>query len=126
MFVTALAPSVSLSDEPAIARRQLAETLGDADWRGDVEGVLLAVHEALVNSLRHAGGVTRATACFDGESLVVEVWDRGRGFRIPRGTSVPDITAERGRGLFLMRRLATDVRVVRSGADVGLLLRFDP
>ncbi len=126
MLVTALAPPVSLSDQPAMARRQLAEFLGDARWRGDVDGVLLAVHEALVNGLRHAGGVTRATAGFDGESLVVEVWDRGRGFRIPPSTSIPDMTAERGRGLFLMRRLATDVRVVRSGAEVGLLLRFDP
>ena len=126
MFATTLARPIVLSTQPAVARRQLADALAAADWRGDVNAVLLVVHEALVNALRHGGGVTRAAAGFDGGSLLVEVWDRGSGFRFPRSMPVPDASAEHGRGLFLMRRLATDARVVRSGDDVGLLLRFDP
>lgn len=126
MNATAPARPIALSEEASVARRQLTETLDEADWRGDVDGVLLAVHEALVNAQRHAGGVTRANACFDGDSLVVEVWDRGTGFRMPRSKAPPDSMAERGRGLFLMRQLATDVRVSRSAGEVGLHLRFEP
>ena len=37
-----------------------------------------------------------------------------------------DAEREDGRGLFLMRRLATDVRVSRSADEVGLHLRFEP
>ena len=120
------ARSIALSGEASVARLQVAEALDEGGWRGDVDGVLLAVHEAVVNAQRHAGGVSRATACLDGDSLVVEVWDRGKGFRMPRSKAAPDTMAERGRGLFLMRRLAADVRVARSAGEVGLLLRFEP
>ena len=126
MNATAPARSIVLSEEAAVARRQLTETLDQAHWRGDVDAVLLAVHEALVNAERHGGGMIRATACLDGDSLRVEVWDRGQGFRMPRSKAAPDTMAERGRGLFLMRQLATDVRVSRSSGEVGLLLRFEP
>ena len=126
MNATAPTRPIALSQDASVARRQLTETLDEAHWRGDVDSVLLAVHEALVNAKRHAGGVSRANACFDGDSLVVEVWDRGQGFRMPRSKKAPDTMAERGRGLFLMRRLATDVRVSRSADEVGLHLRFEP
>lgn len=126
MNATASTRSIALSDEAPVARRQVAEALGEAGWRGDVDGVLLAVHEALVNAQRHAGGVSRARACLDGDSFLVEVWDRGQGFRMPRSKRVPDTMAERGRGLFLMRQIATDVRVSRSAGEVGLFLRFEP
>ena len=126
MNATAPTRSIALSAEAGLARRQVAQTLDDANWRGDVDGVLLAVHEALVNAQRHAGGVSQATACLEGDAFVVEVWDRGKGFRMPRSTAAPDTMAERGRGLFLMRQLATDVRVSRSAGEVGLRLRFEP
>ena len=126
MNATAPSRSIALSGEAGVARRQVAETLDEANWRGDVDSVLLAVHEALVNAQRHAGGVSRATACLDGDSFRVEVWDRGKGFRMPRSTAAPDTMAERGRGLFLMRRLASDVRIARTAGEVGLLLRFEP
>jgi anti-sigma regulatory factor (Ser/Thr protein kinase) len=126
MNATAPSRSIDLSAEAGVARRQVAETLDEAGWRGDVDGVLLAVHEALVNAKRHAGGVTRATACLEGDAFVVEVWDRGKGFRMPRSKAAPDTMAERGRGLFLIRRLATDVSVSESAGETGLRLRFEP
>lgn len=124
-MVSALTRPVELSRHPAVARRQLTAMLSDADWDGDVDGVLLAVHEAMVNAQRHGGGVTHAGAHFDGSSLVVEVTDRGRGFDVPDSPGMPELTAERGRGLFLIRRLASDAHLVRDGADVCLVLTFD-
>lgn len=127
MSAAALAWPVNLSQEPAIARRQLADLLTEVGWADDaVQGVQLAVHEAIVNAHRHAGGVRRATAGFAGDSLVVEVWDRGEGLEIPKLRSVPDTLAERGRGLFIMNRLATEIGAVRRDDGMCLILRFDP
>jgi len=126
MPVSALARPVELSPQPGAARRELARLMDDAAWSGDADGAILAVHEAMVNSHRHGGGVTRATAGFDGTTLVVEITDRGKGFDIPKSPELADNTAERGRGLFLIRHLASDADVVRSEGDVQLVLRFGP
>ncbi len=126
MPVSALRRPVELSTQPAVARRELARMLDVTHWPGDADGAILAVHEAMVNSLRHAGGVTRATAGFDGRSLVVRICDRGRGFDVPRAPGVADTAAERGRGLFLIRHLTSDAHIERAGADVRLVLTFVP
>lgn len=126
MPVSALRRPIELSPQPAVARRELARMLHDTHWTGDSDGAILAVHEAMVNSQRHGGGVTRATAGFDGRSLVVRVCDRGRGFEVPESPARVDTAAERGRGLFLIRHLASDARVVRAGRDVQLVLTFGP
>ena len=116
---------VQLPAQPSAARRELASVLADAGWDGDTDAVLLAVHEAMVNAQRHAGGVSRVAAGFDGEALVVEIADRGPGFGLPASSGFPDVDAERGRGLFLIQQLAEDVRVVRAGPEVRLQLRFE-
>ena len=126
MPVSAVSRLVELPPQPGAARRELARILHDSHWPGDAEGAILAVHEAMVNSHRHGGGVTRATAGFDGRSLVVRICDRGRGFDVPQSPGLADTAAERGRGLFLIRHLASDARVVRAGDDVQLVLTFGP
>lgn len=126
MPVSAVPRPVELSRQPGAARRELARILHNSHWPGDAEGAILAVHEAMVNAHRHGGGVTRATAGFDGRSLVVRICDRGRGFDMPQSPGLADTAAERGRGLFLIRHLASDARVVRAGDDVQLVLTFGP
>lgn len=127
MSATALARFLTLSEQPAVARRQLTDTLTSADWpKESIESVHLAVHEALVNAQRHGGGVCRATAGFDAQALIVEVWDRGGGFPIPRTPATPDSWSEHGRGLFLMCCLAADVQGLRKDGEVCLRLRFEP
>jgi anti-sigma regulatory factor (Ser/Thr protein kinase) len=125
MIASSLTRPVELSAEPAAARRQLARLLDDAAWDGDADAVVLAVHEAMVNSQRHAGGVSHATAGLDGRTVVVEVADKGGGFGVPESPDMPDAAAETGRGLYLIRRLATDAEVVRSNGEVCLVLRFE-
>ncbi len=125
MVTSSLTRPVELSPQPTAARRELARLLGDARWDGDADAVVLAVHEAMVNAQRHAGGVTHVAAGFDGEALVVEIADRGPGFGLPTSCGVPDVDLERGRGLFLIQQLAEDVRVVRAGPEVRLQLRFE-
>jgi len=126
MPVSAMPRPVELPTQPGAARHELARILKDTHWPGDADGAILAVHEAMVNSHRHGGGVTRATAGFDGRSLVVRIWDRGRGFDVPQSPHMADTAAERGRGLFLIRRLASDAHVERAGGEVQLVLSFAP
>ncbi len=125
MIASSLTRPVELPVQPAAARRQLGRVLDDAGWAGDTDAVVLAVHEAMVNAQRHAGGVTRATAGLDGDAVVVEVRDRGKGFGVPDVPDMPDAAAETGRGLYLIRRLTADARVERSGGEVRFVLRFE-
>ena len=125
MVATSLSPPVELSPQPVLARRELAHLLEDLSWDGDVDAVVLAVHEAMVNAQRHAGGVTRVSAAVDDGDVVVEVSDKGRGFGVPKSPTTPDAAAERGRGLYLIRHLASDVQVTQHGRDVCLQLRFE-
>ena len=116
---------LELPAQPSAARRELATLLAETGWDGDIDAVLLAVHEAMVNAQRHAGGVARATAAVDGGTVTVEVVDCGGGFGIPESPDMPDAAAERGRGLYLIRRLAADAWVERSGQEVCFVLRFE-
>ncbi|HEX7277516.1 MAG TPA: ATP-binding protein [Acidimicrobiales bacterium] len=100
-------------------------------WCRHVDGVVLAVHEALTNAERHGGGVVRVHAAVERGALVIEVCDRGKGFDFPaalEGEDTPpdDPLAEHGRGLCLMQRIATRVETERDGAGFCLRLRFDP
>ena len=126
MAVPALAGTVELPPQPGAARRELARLIGDVHWSGDADGAILALHEAMVNSHRHGGGVTAASAGFVGDTLVVQVADRGEGFDIPESPELVDLASERGRGLYLIRQLASEAHVVRAGGDVRLVLTFGP
>lgn len=124
-MIASLARRVPLSPQPADARHQVGRVLRDAGWPGDCDTVILAVHEAMVNAQRHAGGVTGATVRIDGDAVEVEVRDRGRGFVVPTSPVMPDPAAERGRGLFLIRCLADRADVTSSGGEHCLHLRFE-
>lgn len=109
------------------ARHELQALLDEAAWPGDSEAVCLAVHEAIMNSERHAGGATEAVARTEGTTVVVEIRDRGPGFDIDRhAQEAPDPLAERGRGLWLITQLADGWRVDSQRGDTRLCLRFDP
>jgi anti-sigma regulatory factor (Ser/Thr protein kinase) len=124
---SALARPISLSVRPAAARRQLEAFLRDECWPGDTDAIVLALHEALVNAGRHGGGARRAQAAFssDGSELTITVCDEGGRFDPgPFVRRSPDPMSERGRGLWLISRLATayEVRSTEDGNEV--VMRF--
>jgi len=125
MSSSSLTRPVELSLQPAAARRQLTKLLADEAWAGDVDGVILAVHEAMVNSQRHGGGVTGARVRMGFDTVVVEITDQGGGFAVPETPAMAEATAEQGRGLFLIRRLTAEAQVVQAGSEVCLTLRFE-
>jgi anti-sigma regulatory factor (Ser/Thr protein kinase) len=125
LHASQVAKPIPLSLTPAQARRQLNGLLSEAGWMGDVDGALLALHEALVNAHQHGGGATRAEARFDGPMLVIQIWDQGPGFEVSeRQATVPEPMAERGRGLWLISRVASEWEVHRDQAGISLVLRF--
>ena len=101
--------------------------LDAAHWPGDIDAVVLAVHEALMNSYRHAGGVTSASMGLDGPDVCVEIRDAGRGFDVDHHAGhAPDAMAERGRGLWLISQIAQSWDVTRRNGETSLCLRFQP
>ncbi|MEA2704989.1 MAG: serine/threonine-protein kinase RsbW [Actinomycetota bacterium] len=117
--------AIPLPLSPRDARRALKSVLSENDWRGDIDGVVLAVHEALVNAESHGQGLSRVAASVDGDELVVDVCDAGAGFvgGWPASTP-PDPLAERGRGLWLIDQIARRVEVHQGPSGVCLRLRF--
>lgn len=112
---------------PGAARRELQSLLNEADWPGDVDSVLLAVHEALINSHRHGGGAVSAQVFLDGQDLFVEVCDQGPGFDVSRHASrPPEALAERGRGLWLISQIADSWNVRQDRGGTCFILRFRP
>ncbi len=127
LSTSAPARPISLSVRPAAARRQLETFLRNERWPGDADAIVLALHEALVNASRHGGGARRAEVALslDGLQLTIAVCDQGEGFDPgPFVRRSPDPMAERGRGLWLISRLATAYEVRRGGGGNEVVMRF--
>ncbi|MFP5319426.1 MAG: ATP-binding protein [Acidimicrobiia bacterium] len=116
----------TLSDCPARARRELQALLARERWPGDVDAAVLAVHEALTNAIEHGGGVRWVRAAVEGAVLEVEVCDAGSGFAVGGWRTPPDPMSERGRGLWLISRLADGYDVATTAEGTCLRLRFLP
>lgn len=100
--------------------------LTDAAWPGDVDNAVLAVHEALTNAIEHGGGVRSVTAAVEGTVLEVAVCDGGSGFAVRGWNDRPDPLSERGRGLWLISRIADNCDVDTTAHGTCLRLRFLP
>ncbi len=110
-----------------VARRVLdsaLETIGvDPDCRFEL---VLAASEACTNVVRHAAGSSRyeMRVAVDLDACTVQVIDHGRGAEVPRvNGAVPDVTAEGGRGMYIMGMVSDNLHV-RPRRPVGLEVRF--
>lgn len=96
-----------------------------ADWlehlgldEGEHEDLLLVVSELSSNAVRHASGMPGALAVrawADGDAVVVEVEDDGPGMELSTRAEDPDLDAETGRGLYVVRALTDELTVRRAG-----------
>jgi anti-sigma regulatory factor (Ser/Thr protein kinase) len=116
--------SPSLATVP-LARHLLGDWLDhlslDPSERDDV---LLVASELCSNAVRHASGKPGALAMrawADGDALVVEVEDDGAGMELSHRLEDPDLEAETGRGIYVVRALTDDLTVRR--ADERTIVR---
>jgi len=78
--------------------------------------LLLVASELCSNAVRHASGAPGALAVrawADADALVVEVEDDGAGMELSTRLEDPDLDAEQGRGLYVVRALTDDLTVRR-------------
>jgi anti-sigma regulatory factor (Ser/Thr protein kinase) len=71
-----------------------------------IDEVVIAVGEALANAIEHGGGGGTLTIFRSGDELICDITSRAGG--VPdamRGYLLPDASAPRGRGLWIMRQL---------------------
>jgi serine phosphatase RsbU (regulator of sigma subunit)/anti-sigma regulatory factor (Ser/Thr protein kinase) len=108
--------SPSLATVP-LARHLLGDWLEhlslDATERADL---LLVASELCSNAVRHASGKPGALAMrawADGDALIVEVEDDGAGMELSHRVEDPDLDAEQGRGIYVVRALTDDLTVRR-------------
>ena len=111
------------------ALRRFAETCGFRDTPlADVEN---AAGEALANAAEHGDGTGSPgfdiSATFDGDRLVIEIDDHGRGFDAAAVLAQPrpNAAGHRGFGVFLMRTLMDEVAYSERGARIQLVKRLD-
>lgn len=106
-------------------RRSAADYLRRHAWPGsDLGGAELAVSEIVANVHRHASGPCWVSVDWSGESPVLSVVDLGPGFDLD-GVELPDVSAEGGRGLYIVSHLTEQLSVARrrgGGAIVEAVL----
>jgi anti-sigma regulatory factor (Ser/Thr protein kinase) len=76
-----------------------------------VHDLVLVAHELASNAVRHGGGSGRLRVWRLDGSVYCEVADAGGGFLFSNPERRPDVNATGGRGLWIIARLADDVRV---------------
>ena len=94
----------------------------------DLFGTRLALHEAVVNALKHGHGsdITQAVSIrysLTPERIVLEVEDQGPGFNpsaVPNPTAAENLEKPNGRGILLMRSFMSLVRYSERGNRVTL------
>lgn len=97
-----------------------------------IQDIVSATHEAAKNAVVHnpdSSGPVDVRCEVRRESVVVEVSDRGKGFKPPdKPALLPDPEALAGRGIFLMHALMDDVETKsdRRGTRVRMVKRLEP
>jgi anti-sigma regulatory factor (Ser/Thr protein kinase) len=96
-----------------VAVKEITQTIDGTTLWGDVEGIGMAVHEALANAIIHGNHsdpekpVDVTVAVNESCDLLIVVRDSGAGFdprSVPNPTVGDSLLADHGRGIFLIRQ----------------------
>ncbi len=100
------------------AVEEITRTIDGTTFWGDVEGIGLAVREAIANAIVHGNNcdpartVRVSTSVNEDGDLLITVKDSGSGFdpsRIANPTAAPNLLAAHGRGIFLIKQFMDQV-----------------
>ena len=102
----------------------MRDAVVDLGWEDRASGIVLAVHELVVNAIGAAGSAEISTWT-ENRTLVWEVADTGPGLSNPiAGYVPPDQGAGSSRGLWLARSIADDAATRASGPGTAVRLYF--
>jgi anti-sigma regulatory factor (Ser/Thr protein kinase) len=90
------------------------------------DDAVLAVNEAVVNTVIHAGGSGRLRTWTDGCAFLCEIRDWGRIDDPLAGRRRPSTDQAGGRGLWLIHQLCDLVQVRRVGGEQAIRIRISP
>ena len=94
-----------------------------------VARLVIVASELSTNAVRHGGGTGSLRLSYAGGCVCCEVRDGGRGLADPAGagTSLPPTGAPAGRGLWMVRQVAREVRIqsTPSGTTVSATVPLD-
>jgi anti-sigma regulatory factor (Ser/Thr protein kinase) len=77
-----------------------------------IDAAELVFGELLGNVVQHAPGPVEISVDLNDDSLVLHVVDSGPPLQAAKHRTLPeDVLSERGRGLFIVQQLASDVRI---------------
>ena len=116
VFVSRAIPSDLMSLDGAV--EEVTRAIDDTGFWGDVEGIGLAVREAVANAIIHGNHsdpekpVGILLAVTESCDLIITVSDSGSGFdpsRAPNPTLGDNLMASHGKGIFLMQKLMDQV-----------------
>jgi anti-sigma regulatory factor (Ser/Thr protein kinase) len=96
-------------------RREFMAVL-HANGTGDFDAAELVYGELVGNAVRHAPGCIVVRLLWDDDAPTLTVHDNGEPFRVDPALPA-DPFAEGGRGLFIVRALALDLRVEDVAGD---------
>ena len=101
--------------------RSCVRPLGFPD--GQVEDVVLAVHELAANAVCHGGGAGRLRIWNLAGALYCQVDDGD----LPKDSpaAVNSLPCERGHGLWVVQRLADEMQALSGPSGTSILIRFD-
>jgi serine/threonine-protein kinase RsbW len=93
---------------------------------GSTDDLEIAITEACTNVVRHAAGADSFEVCLEvaDDRCAIDVRDDGAGFDPDAAGTDPGTASERGRGLYLIKALAENVRM-QSVPRRGSLIHFE-
>lgn len=110
------------------ARERVGELLSSLPFTPDeIYDLTLASGEALGNAVDHTcGGGVLATVAAYPDRVTIDVADCGEGFELADDEEPPEVgpSAERGRGIRLMRLLADSVSIAHKSTGDGTVVRL--
>ena len=105
-------------------RAQLRSCVGPLGFpEGQVEDVVLAVHELAANAVCHGGGAGRLRIWNLAGALYSQVDDGDLPTDSP--AAVNSLPCERGHGLWVVQRLADEMQALSGPDGTSILIRFD-
>ncbi|MEV0968398.1 ATP-binding protein [Microtetraspora glauca] len=116
----------SLDDLPDVREFAAVQARSQGMREDAVGDFVVALNEVATNAVTHGASEARLRLWGDRDGLVVDVHDEGRVWRpeSPPGRVAPPENATSGMGLWVARRLSTDIYVETGSNGTTVTMRF--